>query len=73
MNLRYDLKSEESAEKIANNIINVTLSLLKIKKHFYVSGLTVRYDKYERKGKEVNVILKKNVMIKILVSLIIEI
>ena len=36
------------------------LSLLKIKKNtVYVSGLTVRYDKYERKEKEVNVILKK--------------
>ena len=36
------------------------LSLLKIKKHCYVSGLTVRNDKNDRRGKEVNVILKKN-------------
>ena len=36
------------------------LFLLKIKKNtVYVSGLTVRNDKYHRKGKEVNVILKK--------------
>ena len=59
MNLRYDLKSEESAEKIANNIINVAFSAKNKKNTVYVSGLTVRYDKYERKEKEVNVILKK--------------
>ena len=37
------------------------LSLVKIikKKTVYVSGLTVRNDKYDRKRKEVNVILKK--------------
>ena len=36
------------------------LSLLKIKNNaVYVSGLTVRNDKYDRNGKEVNVILKK--------------
>ena len=36
------------------------LSLLKIQKNtVYVSGLTVRKDKYDRKEKEVNVILKK--------------
>ena len=49
------------------------LSLLKIKKSpVYVSRLTTRNDKYDRKGKEVNVILK-NVMIKLFVSLIMEI
>ena len=35
------------------------LSLLKIKKTLFISGLTVRNDKYDRKRKEVNVILKK--------------
>ena len=35
------------------------LSLLKIKKTLFISGLTVRNDKYDRKGTEVNVILKK--------------
>ena len=54
-----DLRSEESAEKIASNIINVALSLLKIKDTLYVSGFTVRNDKYHRKEKEFNVILKK--------------
>ena len=49
------------------------LSLLKIKKSpVYVSGLTARNDKHDRKGKEVNVVLK-NVMIKLLVSLVMEI
>ena len=38
----------------------MTLSLRKTKKNtVYVSGLTVRNDKYYRKGKEINVILKK--------------
>ena len=36
------------------------LSLLKIKEILFdVSGLTVRNNKYDRKGKEANVILKK--------------
>ena len=35
------------------------LLLLKIKSTVHVSGSTVRNDKYDRKGKEVDVILKK--------------
>ena len=53
-----DVRSEESAEKIASNIINVALSAKNKKNTVYVSELTVRNDKYYRKGKEVNVILK---------------
>ena len=50
-------RSEESAEKIANNITNMALSLLKIKKHCLCFRIN-SYDKYDKKGKEVNVILK---------------
>ena len=53
-----DLRSEEPAEKIASNIINVAFSA-KNKNTVYVSGLIVRNGKYNRKGKEVNVVLKK--------------
>ena len=52
-----DLRSEEPAEKIASNIINVVFSA-KNKNTVYVSGLIVRNDKH-RMGKEVNVVLKK--------------
>ena len=52
-----DLRSEEPAEKIASNIINVVFSA-KNKDTVYVSGLIVRNDKH-RMGKEVNVVLKK--------------
>ena len=54
-----DLRNEESAEKIASNIINVDLSTKNKKNTVYVSGLTVKNDKYERKKKEVSVTLKK--------------
>ena len=54
-----DLRSEESVEKIASNIINVALSAKKTKNTVHVSILTVRNDKYDRKGIEVNVILNK--------------
>ena len=46
-----DLRSEESAEKIASNIINVALSAKNTIITDYISGLTVRNDKYDRKGK----------------------
>ena len=55
-----DIRSEESAEKIASNI-NVTLSAKNFKKDVYVSGLTVRNDKYDGKGKEIKAILKKKI------------
>ena len=54
-----DIRSEQLAEKIGSNIINVALSVKNIKNTVYVPGLTIRNDKYHRKRKEVNVILKK--------------
>ena len=53
-----DLRSEESAEKIASNIINVAVSA-KNANTVYVSRLTVRNDIYDWKVKEFNVNLKK--------------
>ena len=46
-----DPRSQELAERIANDIINVALSAKYKKNTVYVSGLTVRNDKYDRKGK----------------------
>ena len=54
-----DLRSEESAEKIVSNIINVALSAKNKNIAVYVSGLAVKNDNCDRKRKEVNVILKK--------------
>ena len=48
-----DPRSQELAAKIVNDIINVALSA-KNKKNTFVSGLTVRNDKYDRKGKEIS-------------------
>ena len=47
-----DLRNEESAEKIGSSIINVVLSAKNKKNTAYVSGLTVRNDKYDRMGKD---------------------
>ena len=54
-----DLRSEESAEKVASNIINVAVSAKNKKNAIYVSGLTVTNDKYDRKGKVNNIQKKK--------------
>ena len=55
-----DLRSEESAKKIASNIINEAVSAKNTKTTIYVSGLTARNEKYDAKGKDINKILKKN-------------
>ena len=49
-----DPRTKELAERIANDIINVALSAKNKKSTVYVSGLTVRNHKYDRKGKEVS-------------------
>ena len=54
-----ELRSEESAWNIASNVINVALYASNEKNTVYFSGLKVRNDKYDRKEKEDNVILKK--------------
>ena len=52
--MTIDSRSQELAEKIATDIINVALSAKNKKNTVYVSGLTVRNDKYDRKGKEIS-------------------
>ena len=49
-----DSRSQELVEKIASDIINVALPAKNKKNTVYVSGLTVRNDKYDRKGKEIS-------------------
>ena len=51
--------------QMESNIRNVVVSAKNKKNTVYFSGLAVRNDKYDKKGKEVNVILKKNVIMKI--------
>ena len=50
---------------MASKIRNVVVSAKNKKNTVYFSGLAVRNDKYDKKGKEVNVVLKKNVIMKI--------
>ena len=53
-----DLRSEESVERIASNI-NPALSAKNKRNTIWCFKMTVRNNKYDRKGKEANVILKK--------------
>ena len=54
-----NLKNKESAEDIANDIIDLAISIRKEKTNVFVSGLTVRNDRLNDKGKNVNNLLKR--------------
>ena len=53
-----NLKNNESAEDIATDIMNLAISVKNEKKTVVVSGITVRNDKFNDKGKSVNPLLK---------------
>ena len=55
-----DLRNDKmSAEKIAEDIVNVALTAKNDTNSVYVSGITIRKDKYDKKRKEVNKNLQK--------------
>ena len=54
-----NLKNKESAEDIANDIMDVAIFIWNKKTNVYVSGLTVRNDRLNDKGKNVNSLLKR--------------
>ena len=54
-----NLKNKESAEDIANDIMDVAIFIWNEKTNVYVSGLTVRNDRLNDKGKNVNSLLKR--------------
>ena len=49
-----NLKNNESVEEIANHIMDVAMSIRNEKNNVFVSGLTVRNDRLNDRGKNVN-------------------
>ena len=54
-----NLKNKASAEDITNDIMDVAIFIWNEKTSVYVSGLTVRNDRLNDKGKNVNSLLKR--------------
>ena len=54
-----NLKNKESAESIANDIMDVAIFIRNEKTSVFVSGLSVRNDRLNDKGKNVNSLLKR--------------
>ena len=54
-----NLKNKESVEDIDNDIMDVEISTRNEKTNVFVSGLTVRIDRLNNKGKNVNSLLKR--------------
>ena len=54
-----DLKNNESAEDIATDIINIAISVKNENESVVVFGITIRNDKFNDKGKNVNHLLKR--------------
>ena len=53
-----NLKNKESVEDVANNIMDVAKFIRNEKINVFVSGLTIRNDRLNDKGKHVNSLLK---------------
>ena len=62
-----NLKNNESVEEIANHIMDVAMSIRNEKNNVFVSGLTVRNDRLNERGKNVNSQLNVSVTRKIYV------
>ena len=56
---KNNLKNNESAEHIATDIMNLAISVKNEKKTVVVSGISVRNDKFNDKGENVNPLLKR--------------
>ena len=54
-----NLKNKESVEDIANDIMDLAVSIRNEKTNVFVSGLTVRNDRLNDEGKNVNSLLKR--------------
>ena len=56
-----DLKSGNTSEKIATDIVNLALTIQNEKTKVFISGLTIRNDNLDKRRKEVNQFWKENV------------
>ena len=54
-----NLKNNESVEDIATDIMNLAISVKNEQETVVVSGVSVRNDKFNDKGKDVNHLLKR--------------
>ena len=54
-----NLKNKESVEDIANDIMDIAIFIRNEKTNVFVSGLTVRNDRLNHKGKSVNSLQKR--------------
>ena len=53
-----NLKSDDNSEKIANDIVDLSLSVKNEKTMVYISSLVIRNDKLGKKRKEVNDVIR---------------
>ena len=56
-----DLKSGNTSEKIATDIVNLALTIQIEKTKLFISGLAIRNDNLDKRRKEVNQLLEENV------------
>ena len=54
-----DLKSGNTSEKIATDIVNLALTIQSEKTKVFISGLTIRNDNLNKRRKEVNQLLER--------------
>ena len=55
-----DQKSGSTSEDTATDVVNLAVSMKNEKTPVYVSSLIIRYDKLDKKWKEVNELIKKH-------------
>ena len=58
-----DLKSGNTSEKIAADIVNLALTIQSEKNKVFISGLTIRNDNLDKRRKEVNKLLQRKYLV----------
>ena len=58
-----DLKSGNTSEKIATDIVNLALTIQNEKTKVFISGLTIRNDNLDKRRKEVNQFLERKCLV----------
>ena len=58
-----DLKSGNTSEKIATDIVNLALTTQSQKTKVFISGLTIRNDNFDKRRKEVNQLLERKCLV----------
>ena len=59
-----DLKSGNTSEKIATDIVNLALTIQNEKTNVFISGLTIRNDNLDKRRIEVNQFLERKYLVK---------